>query len=761
MEKDIIKILASYLRYWYLFLIGAVICLAIAFFYLRYNVTPEYYIGGKILLNDKEQGGGAGGMESFNSLGLIKMSQNIQDEIGVLQSYDLMKSTIDELGFAVGYYMEGRFSEIEVYESTLPFKVVLNDSLPLTNYGTFGTLTIVDEYSFNIETVNDDDTVVKKTYDFGETLSTDFGTFSVELKSGNLNFKSQSPVVIRFRNPDNIASNYNNKLQIYPVYENGGGLLEIGLTDAIPERGVDLINKLIDVYARNSAEHKNVLSRATLKLIDERLELLITDLDSAEKGVESYKQSNALTDVSSDASRFIQLADETDRQLAQLRTEISALEALEVSLRQSSNSNPIMAYNINNAVLSNSIVNYNLALQKRNALVQSSGTGNPQLIEIDRELNENRSIIAENVRGIKLQLTRNQRDLMNKSSQYRSKISSVPTAERALQEINRDQGLKQNLYLFLLQKREEEALSVSVPFSDTRIIEYPKSTNYPINGAKTPIYLGALLFGLFVPFVWIFVKDKLNTKITSREDIEALTDTPILGAIAASNEKDVVVVKENNVAPVAELFRLMRHNLKFLSQGKEKKVFMVTSSKQGEGKTFIAINLAASLAITGKKAVVIGFDLRAPKLMKELSSPNEIGVSDYIIDKSLSIQDIITPYQNQKNMFLIGSGSIPPNPGELMLSERIEELVTTLKNEYDYIVLDTPPIGKVADAYSLSNLVDTTLYVVRHNYTNKEDLNIINDISDNKKLDPLMIVLNDIKMDKAGVYSYGYGNNLK
>lgn len=757
MEKDIIKILASYLRYWYLFLIGAVICIAIAFFYLRYNVTPEYYIGGKILLNDKVQGGGTGGMESFNSLGLIKMSQNIQDEIGVLQSYDLMRSTIDELGFAVGYFMEGRFSEIEVYESTLPFKVVLNDSLPLTNFGTFGTLSIVDEYSFNIETVNNDDNVVKKTYDFGETLTTDFGTFSIELKSAN--FKSQSPIVIRFRNPDNIASNYNNKLQIYPVYENGGGLLQIGLTDAIPQRGVDLINKLIDVYAKNSAEHKNVLSRATLKLIDERLDLLITDLDSAEKGVESYKQNNALTDVSSDASRFIQLADETDRQLAQLRTEISALEALESSLNQSGNSNPITAYNINDVMLSNSIVNYNSALQKRNALVQSSGTGNPQLVEIDRELSENRSIIAKNVRAIKLQLTRNQRDLMNKSSQYRSKISSVPTAERALQEINRDQGLKQNLYLFLLQKREEEALSVSVPFSDTRIIEYPKSTNYPINGAKTPIYLGALLFGLFVPFVWVFVKDKLNTKITSKEDIIALTDAPILASIAASNDKDVVVVKEDNVAPVAELFRLMRHNLKFLSQGKEKRVFMITSSKQGEGKTFIAINLAASLAITGKKTVVIGFDLRAPKLLKELSLANDKGMSDYIVDKNLSIKDIIKPYQSQENMFVIGSGSIPPNPGELMLSERIEELITTLKNEYDYIVIDTPPIGKVADAYSLSNLADTTLYVVRHNYTKKEDLNIINDISDNKKLDPLMIVLNDIKMDKEGIYSYGYGNS--
>ncbi|SFZ94014.1 capsular exopolysaccharide family [Flaviramulus basaltis] len=760
MEKDIIKILTNYLRYWYLFLICATICVALAFLYLRYKVTPVYYVSGKILLNDKENGGGdASGLESLNNLGLIKMSRNIQDEIGVLRSYDLMETTIEELGLSVGYFIEGRFNEVEIYEKSIPFKVVINDSVPILQYGTLGSILVIDEFSYELQTIDSDENIKKETYNFGEELVTDFGQFHLVLNEGMYDLKSQSPVIVRFRNVKAIASNYNNGLQVYPVYENGGGLLQLGLTDAIPQRGVDLINKLINVYARKSAEHKNTLAKSTLKLIDERLELLTTDLDIAEKGVENYKQRNDLTNVSSDAARFIQMADEADRELVTLRTEINALNSLESSLSQSSagSFSPISSFNIQNSILTSSIISYNEIIQKRRNLVSASGTGNPMLPEIDRQLSDAKNIILGNVRSIKLELTRSQRDIINKSAQYRSKISTVPTAERALLEINRDQGLKQNLYLFLLQKREEEALSISVPFSDTRIIEAPRSGSFPTNGGKMPVYLGALLFGMFIPFVWVFAKDKLNTKILDKGDIEEITDNPILGTIASNKGKEVVVVSENNITPVAELFRLMRHNLKFLSQGKSNQVVMVTSAKQGEGKTFVSINLGASLAITGKKVVVLGFDLRVPKLMKDLGLTYDYGLSDFIVDTKIKVDDIIMPYNKVNNLFFIGSGAIPPNPGELLLSERVEELIKELKKVYDYIIIDTPPIGKVADAYSLSRFVDSTLFVVRYDYTKKEELNIINEISKSNKLNPLMIVLNDAKMDKSGIYSYGYG----
>lgn len=753
------KILASYLRYWYLFLIGATICLLLAFLYLRYKVVPEYGIEGKILLNDKEEGSAATGAEAFGSLGLLKVSRNITDEIGVLKSYDLMKSTVYEMGFSVGYYVEGRFGQVEVYEKNLPIKVVLKDSLSVLNYGTIGSVVMVDTNYYKFITEDGKGDIKTATHAYGESIQTSFGSFSIMLNS-EINKIDTDPIFIEFRDISAMALGYNEKLLVNPVSEEGGGLLQMSITDAIPQRGVDVIHTLIDVYARESAAHKNKLAKTTLKIIDERLELLTNDLGDTEKDVEVYKQSNQLTDVTADAARFIQLADATEAELSLLRAQINALNSLESSL-QSSNLTSINSFNVQNAIIIGLIVQYNEQLQKRQTLVRATGAGNPLLGDIDRQLQDLKGSIQGNIQSVKSVLMSEQNNLVSKSSSYRSRVSTVPTAERALLEINRDQSLKQSLYLYLLQKREEEALSMSSPFSDTRIVETPKATSYPVSPNKASIYLGAFLFGLFVPFVWLFAKQNLSTKISTPDDIRELTDTMVLGSIASSKQKEVVVVGENNVSPASELFRLMRFNLKFISKGESNQVIMVTSSKQGEGKTFISINLAASLAITGKKVVVLGFDLRAPRLMKDIGLKYTHGITDFVVDHTLDVKSIIVPYNGINNLDFIGSGTIPPNPGELMLSDRVGELIHTLKKDYDYVILDTPPIGKVADAFSLRNYVDFTLYVVRSNYTNKSDIKIINEITANKKLDSLMIVLNDMKIEKYGEYSYGYGEKTK
>jgi len=755
MEKDITRILAGYLRYWYLFLIGGAICLALAFLYIRYEVVPEYSISGKILLNDKE-GGASSGSEAFGDLGLLKVSRNIQDEIGVLQSYDLMKTAVKELGLSVGYFAEGRFSDVEVYEKNLPFKVVLKDSLSISKYGTVGSVVMVDTNYFKFNTFNNNGDTKTATYAYGENIQTPYGRFSIVLNPEKNKLETE-PIYIEFRNINSMAGGYNNKLFVYPVNEDGGGLLQMDLTDAIPQRGVDLINTLIDVYARESAAHKNQLAKTTLKIIDQRLDLLTDELGSAEKDVEAYKQSNQLTDVSSDAARFMQLADETERELGSLRSQINALSSLESSVAQSGNQTSINSFNVQNSIIIGLIAQYNEQLQKRQSLVRATGAGNPNLGEIDRQLQDLKNAIQGNIQSVKSVIVNEQNNLLSKASGYRSRVSTVPTAERALLEINRDQSLKQSLYLYLLQKREEEALSMTSPFSDTRVIETPLATSYPVSPSKSSIYLGALLFGLFVPFVWVFVKQNLNNKIVTPDDIKEFTDTMVLGSIASSKQKEAVVVGENNVSHASELFRLLRFNLKFISKGESKQVIMVTSGKQGEGKTFISINLGVSLAITGKKVAILGFDLRAPRLMKDLGLKYTYGITDYIVDHTIEVSNILVPHKDIDNLHFIGSGTIPPNPGELMLSDRVDELISMLKKDYDYVIIDTPPIGKVADAYALRNYVDSTLYVVRSNYTSKSEIKAINEITESKKLKSLMIVLNDVKIEKYGEYSYGYG----
>ena len=756
-EKDIFKILASYLKYWYFFVIGAAICVALAFFYLRYNTVPEYFVYAKILLNDK-QSSEESSLESFSNLGLLKVSKNIQDEIGVLQSYDLMKETLDELGMAVGYYYEGRFNEMEIYKDQVPFHLVLNDSVPISQYGNYGAVIMVDSQKFQIEVLDAEGNPQKTTYNYGEDIRTAFATFKVVLDNTSIDFKAQKPISIVFKNTEDMAIGYSQRLMVQSVQENGGGLLQLSINDGIAERGIDIINTLIDVYERKSTEHKNILANTTLNLIDERLDLLSGELSSVEKNVESFKRSNQLTDVQSDASRFIDLASQSDRELELIKQQIDDINALEDNLAQSSGDGfpLITAVGAQNAALAGSISRYNELVQTRKSMLRSAGVGNPVVVEISKQLADLKNAISGNVRSIKSGLINTQNNILNNAFGYKSKISAVPSAERALLEINRDQGLKQGLYLYLLQKREEEALSISVPFSETRIIESPRA--FPALKSQMPAYLGAILFGFFVPFVWIFSRQLLNTKIQNKEDVEALTDCFVLGSIATSTEKSNVVVTKNSTSAVAELFRLLRHNLKFSTQGQAEQVIMVTSGNKSEGKTFVSINLGSSLAITGKKVVILGFDLRVPKLMKHAGLSSTLGITDFIVDPSIEVPHILMPYQEEPNLFFIGAGAIPPNPGELMLSNRVSSLIEQLKEDFDYIIIDTAPIGKVSDAFALVPYVNTTLYVVRCNQTEKGELNVLNDIVQSKKLGSVSVVLNDVKMDAVGAYSYGYGN---
>lgn len=757
MEKDMIKIIASYLKYWYLFVIGAAICFALAFLHLRYRVVPEYNIYAKILLNDKDGSAQSSNLESLSNLGLLKVSKNINDEIGVLRSYDLMKLALDELGMAVGYHYEGRLNEKEVYKTQLPFQLKLNDSLPINQYGPYGSIILLDSTSYQIEVKDSEGNPIRTSYKYDEEVSTPAATFSITLDNKNINFKAQRPVIVSFNSTQQLANAYSGRLVVETVEKNGGGLLQIDINDVIPQRGIDIINKLIEVYERKSTEHKNVLAKTTLNLIDERLDLLSEELSGVEKDVETYKKSNNLTDVNSDATRFIQLAGESDRELELVKTQISGINALESNISQTSGDSyeMITAVGSPNPSLTALISQYNQLVQTRKVKLRSGGAENPVVVGLTRQLSDLKSAISNNTQSIKSNLLSARRNLLNNSIGYKSKISSVPTAERALLEINRDQGLKQGLYLYLLQKREEEALSVSVPFADTRIIESPRA--FPAGSSKVPVYLGAILFGIFVPFLWVFSKQMLNNKIQTKEDIADITDSVILGSIPTNAEKNTVIVTENNVSPIAELFRLLRHNLKFSAQGKPKQVIMVTSSNKGEGKTFISTNLAASLAITGKKVVVLGFDLRAPKLMSNAGLENKIGITDYIIDPALQISNIISPYKQSSNLDFIGSGAVPPNPGELMLSHRVAQLIESLKSIYDYIIIDTAPIGKVSDAFALAPFVNSTLYVVRSNYTSKEDLQVFNEMVENDQLESPMVVLNDVKLDKASGYGYAYG----
>ncbi|HEA31100.1 MAG TPA: polysaccharide biosynthesis tyrosine autokinase [Leeuwenhoekiella sp.] len=756
-SKDIKKILTSYLNYWYLFAIGLVICIVLAFLYLRYNAVPQYQVSSIMLVNDKGQGTTTNKGESFSDLGLVKPSGNIQDQIGILKSYNLMELVVKDLSLQVSYFMEGNVNDIEVYGDGLPINVLLNQSkteslsyeMPITVY-------LKNKTTYELEVTTEDESVERTTHKFGEEINKPYGTFTIVLNSEQPFSEISKKISFKFSSVRDVTNTYTEKLTVEPEIEEGN-LLILTLLDAIPQKGMDVLNKLMDVYAEEAVKYENQMSLSTIDLIDERLRLLTGELTDVEKNVESYKQQRNLTNVNANAEQYVEQAGTYRRQLVEYQTRIAVLNSIENYLQKDNDNAPTVpsSLTIEDPTLVGLISKFNDLQLQRRRLMQTTPKSNPIVVDLEEQISNLRVNIIENLKNIKEGLLITQRNLEQTTRQFESQIGNVPTVERGLNEINRQQSTKTELYLYLLQKREEEALSLAAPISNARVVDPARAGNYPVSPNKTSFYLGAIIFGLFIPFGFVYIKDKMNTKIGGIEDINSITDAPILGEIAHKESQEVVVANTKNTSAVAELFRLIRFNLKFATAGRPNKVILITSSVKGEGKTFFTINLGVSLASSGKKVVLLSFDLRAPKLTESLGIKNDKGITDYLVTDTIEVSDLIEPVTAIDGLYAIASGPIPPNTGELMLNQRVKTLIDALQERFDYVLIDSAPVGRVADAFALTDYVDSTLYLVRQNYTIKADLEDFDTTYRENKLNKPMLVLNDVKMSKEKSYGYG------
>ncbi len=669
-----------------------------------------------------------------------------------------MEKVLTELLLTVNYRVKGKIHDIEVYGKNLPMNVIVGTS-GRPNYANAIGIVVQDTLSFQLLHTDAQGTTRTTDHLFGEEINAPGGAFKVVW---NENYPSKipdpTPVFVRFLDAEDLATSYSDQLIVEPANKTGS-LLDISLLDAIPDRGKDILQTLIEIYAEESVKYQNQLAISTIEIIDERLKLLTGEITDVEKDIATYKQENDLTNISSDAAVYLQSAQAANRQLEEYQTQIDVLNSLENYLRQSGDEVRLVpsSLSLQDPTLTALISEFNSQQLEKKSLLRTTPADNPLVVNIDRTLTDLKVDILENLKNIKNGLLIAQNNVRSNSSRVRAQIAKVPTAERALLSINRDQGIKQELYLYLLQKREEEALSLEAPITNTRIVDPPKAGNIPESPNKTAIYLGALIFGLFLPFTIVYVKDKINDKIQGIEDIERMTAAPLLGEIGHNEENRSLVVSANNSSPVAELFRLMRFNLNYLSSGHPNKVILVTSGLKGEGKTFFTINLAASLALTGKKVVALSFDLREPRLMQELRMPNKEGISDYLTGEKVNVKDITLISPDVDGLYLVGSGPVPPNVGELMLHEKVGTLIEELKQDFDYVIIDSAPVGKVADAFALAPYIDTTIFVLRQNVSGKEELRVIEDIYQNQKLKRPMLVLNDTHTADG----YGYGDIRK
>jgi tyrosine-protein kinase Etk/Wzc len=749
--KNMKIILLPYTKYWYLFLFGSILSLGMAFLYLHYTAVPQYKVYSTLLIKDDKNGQGLSNADALSDLSTFKSTSNVDNETEVLKSKRLMSRVVNELSLFISYYVEGPVKDKEIYGTDLPINVLIS-KVDSTAIGKSFTVYLLPNNRFKL----DDHSGVITSYDLGQQVRKPYGTFTIVAAS--INKIAETKIIVRFQDIQQVANHYNQSIIIQQVVK-GTNILYLSLIDPLPERAKRILNKLMDVYNKEAIEDKNIMATNTLRFLDERLRVVTTELSGVEKGVESYKSNNGLTDISAQATDYTAQANSYDKQLSEWAIQIDVLESIEGYLGKATGRYSMVpsTLGIKDETLLGLIGKFNELQLERERMLRTTQPGNPLVQNIDDQLANLRVNILENLKNIKkgLQITSN--NLRASSGQFQLKVKRVPAMERELLQINRQQSIKQNIYSYLLQKREETALSLAATASAARVIDPAMGGDYPISPNGQAIYLMSLLLGLGLPLAGIYISRQLNSKVQTQQDITRATDVRILGEIAHHDQDEVVVVTKNNKSPIAEMFRLVRANLQFEATDKEVSVLLVTSSMSGEGKTFFSINLGSSLAITGKRVVLLDLDLREPKIAMELDLPEGLGISDYLIDHKVSIDSIIRYSEKTPGLSIVSAGFIPSNPAELIMSAKFAHLINELKERFDYIILDTPPIGQVADAFALSPFVDFTIYLVRYNYTHKAQLDILNDIHKNKKLNNPFIVLNDAKEVNGNNYGYGYG----
>lgn len=739
----------KYLFHWPVFVVGLILCLSIGFLYLRY-ATPVYMVNSTLLIKDDKKGGAAAGSDILNDLDVFGSSKVVDNEIEIFKSKTLMRKVVDRLNLMITYKAAGRVIDSDVYNKRpVQIGVVAIDSIW---YGKTLSLTIPNANTYELT-----DPLSGKI--FRGSLNTlqrnSFGIYKViKLPGSTLN----ENLTITVEDPDLVVDRYLSLLTL-ALTSKQSTVLNLSLQTTVPQRGKDVLNTLIQVYNEASLTDKNRTTQSTIQFIDDRLKLISGELTEVEKDVEGFKSSRGLTDISNDANLYLDNVKTNDAKISEVNLQLSVINDIQRYINSSSIQEKLPStLGINDPVLLNQINQLSELQLQRDKLLATTTADNPLVQPITKQIETTRAGIKTNIENISSSLQNTKDNLEGNSNQYLGSIKKLPGQERQLISIKRQQTIKETLYLYLLQKKEEAALSYASAVADSRIVDPAFYVKSPIKPKKPLIVLVSFILGLLLPIGYVYAKDALTNKIQKNTDISNLTSAPILGEIFFNDNDGTIVVDAKSRTAIAEQFRSIRTNMQFLhgrSDDKKGKVTLLTSSMSGEGKSFVTSNLATAMAISGKKTVLLELDLRKPKVSKYLSLVNKTGLSNYLIGKA-EIEQIIQPSGVHSNFFVIGSGPIPPNPAELLIHKEIEILIEYLKSHFDEIFIDTPPIGLVTDAQILARLADSTLYLVRQDVTFKDQVKNLEILYRSKKFPKINVIFNGIKA--GGKFGYGYGN---
>lgn len=752
---SIMEIVFRFVRYWKWFVLGTAVALFIAFVYLRYT-TPVYNVTSSIVLKEVKNQRlepTIGGMDGLQ-LGALGAVSNLENEIYILQSRSIIRNVINRLNLHTSYIVSGRIKSTDLYKES-PVVVSMDQSrldamqsniiFEMTTDAGQGTVTVSGLFGSHQL-----DTVFTR---LPAQLHTPLGSLSFTSRPGIVPRSAEMMVVIQ--HPNAVIGQYRGNLSVQQASKQSS-VLDLSINTPYPEKGRDFLNMLVEVYNNETIEDNKMEAFNTQSFINERIAIIDRELSEAEKDVETYKQSAGLSDLQVDLQRNMQMGSQYEQQLVQVETQLSVVNSLSDYVNDSKNQNKTIPSNIGleDPNLAATTSEYNRLVLERERLSQSMTDDNPAMIRLDEQISGLRQNINSSIRSVQQGLSIQRRDARNQANIYGGRIGVMPTQEREFMELSREQQIKASLFLMLLQKREENALELAATANSAKVLD-----EAILAGKVSPrtmiVLLAALMLGILIPAGIIYLMDILQYRIRTRADVDRVARVPVLGEIPVHEDDENVAVQENETRPIDEAFRMARTNL-LLTLGAENKVVVFTSTESGEGKTFVVINMAISTVLLNKRVLLIGLDLRIPRLKEYMGLETSSGITAYLSGFEKDIDSLIVPSGIHPNLYILPAGPIPPNPAELLSRPSLEAAIDKLKEEFDFIFIDSAPSAQVTDTMILSRVTDATVYVCRMDYSSKGNLRFANSLMDEHKLKNMLLVINGVTEFHRG-YGYGYG----
>jgi tyrosine-protein kinase Etk/Wzc len=740
-DNIISQVWSKYFPYWPLFLFFMIIAGVAARFFLKYKV-PIYETTATILIKDEKKG--EDDSRIIESLNLLSTKKIIENEIEVLKSKGLMMQVVKKLHLYAPVYEKGKVNDYSAY-ATSPVSIEVSnpDSLVETEHNVY----------FKFDSAARKVIIDNKQYSLSQWVNTPYG----KLKFIPQNGKSKGQLYFSLVDPKKVVFSLVDKLDVLAPNKLAS-VINITRRDEVPKRSEDILNELITVYDNAALNEKNKLADNTLNFLDERLGIVSHDLDSIEQKLKQYKTSSGAVDISSQGSLFLQNVSANDQKVSDITNQLTILDQVENYVKSKDNSGSIPStVSLADPTLPqllNKLYEDQLQYEK---LKRTMGDNNPAVLNQKEEIDKIKPGILQNIESQRENLQASKDNLNATNNRYSSILQSIPQKEKDIVEITREHNIKSNNYNFLLQKQEETKLSILSSIGDSRIIDKAETALNPVSPKPKIIYIGAFFLAFVLAIGLVTINEMFKRTILYRKEIESYTSIPVIGEIIYEKSKDPLVIGNGKRTFIAEQFRNLRTTLPYIGLNGERKKLQVTSTVSGEGKSFIVANLGIGLALAGKKVVVLEFDLSDPTLCDKLNVTEiDKGLTDYLTGETKP-EEIIKPTAVHENLFVIPAGWLPENPSELIMSEKVPKLFTYLSSIFDYIIIDTAPVGLLSDAYVLSNYCDATLYVVRHKHTRKVSIQRLDANNKINELKNMAIVFNGVRSRGFGGNGYGYG----